>query len=204
MNRGGHMAGLAQTLIRAYDVAILENIRTRKRNKSTGNLEGDTDRVEMPYLVKLTATTWESFVTRATIDNVLDGFLARFVFVTGAALPRRVELEDATMREEFDELIRLAADYYKRAGWVRDIEPGEDVLEAALEARAGMDGTSAGYGATRRRRPSVETSRRYRPEGLCVARDRAGRQRAHFDQHGRLRRCTKDGRALAVLLTAGD
>src|SRR5437762_2724253 len=73
------------------DGAPLENNRTKKRDKKTGLLEDDTDRVEKPYLVKLCASTWDAFVMRASIDNVLDGFLARFLIVTGSAIPRRME-----------------------------------------------------------------------------------------------------------------
>src|SRR5258706_598382 len=84
MNRsGGHMAGLAQVFIKAFDGGVIENIRTRKQ-KENGAFASDTDRVEQPYLPKLTASTWDSFTQRCTIDNVLDGYLARFTFVTGA------------------------------------------------------------------------------------------------------------------------
>jgi hypothetical protein len=38
--------------------------------------------------VKLCASTRDSFTARASIDNVLDGFLARFVIFTGEADPR--------------------------------------------------------------------------------------------------------------------
>src|SRR5262245_20628794 len=52
MNRSsGHMAGLAQMFIRAYDGGSLENVRTRKRNKQTGETEADSDSVMEPYLV---------------------------------------------------------------------------------------------------------------------------------------------------------
>lgn len=131
MNRGGHMAGLEQTFIRSFDGRVLENIRTRKRNKTTGEWHRDTDRVENPYLVKLTGTTWNAFVARATIDNVLDGFLARFIFVTGWAAPRRPGLTTRAIEADWTALIQAARDYYERARLVEVLNVDNDVLDAS-------------------------------------------------------------------------
>jgi hypothetical protein len=89
MNRGGHLAGLEQTLIRAYDGLTIENLRTKKLNKASGVRVSDSDRASDPYLVLLCATTRTAFVERAHRDNFLSGFLARFVFVTGHAAPAK-------------------------------------------------------------------------------------------------------------------
>ena len=129
MNRGGHMAGLSQTFIRAFNGLPLENIRTRKRNKSTGEDQRDTDRVEEPYLVKLTATTWDAFVERATIDNVLDGFLARFVFVTATATPRRQGRDRAELRAAWADLVEHAREYHEAAQLFREIDVDDNVLD---------------------------------------------------------------------------
>ena len=135
MNKGGHLAGLSQTLIRAFDGRVLENIRTRKCNKSTGEVSADSDRVESPYLVMLTATTWQAFVERASIDNVLDGLLARFVFVTGSADPRPLQTLAASLQHEWAELVDRARAYHQKAQVVSRLEVEDEVLEAvwALE-----------------------------------------------------------------------
>lgn len=131
MNRGGHMAGLEQTFIRSFDGRVLENIRTRKRNKTTGEWHRDTDRVENPYLVKLTGTTWNAFIARATIDNVLDGFLARFIFVTGSAAPRRPGSTTPAIEADWTALIQAGRDYYERARLIDVLNVDNDVLDAS-------------------------------------------------------------------------
>ena len=128
MNRGGHLAGLEQTFIRAFDGGRLENIRTRKR--SGGGWQADTDVVECPYLVKLTAATWDSFTTAATIDNVLDGFLARFIFVTGSAEAQPLRLASAALASERDAILAHAGAFHERARRTTDL-PVDDVVLAA-------------------------------------------------------------------------
>lgn len=129
MNRGGHMAGLEQTFIRAYDGHPLENIRTRKREKMTGESRRDTDRVENPCLVKLTGTTWDFFTQKATIDNVLSGFLTRFIFVTGAAMPQALKRTNAGMEREHTELIQLAHAFHLKARSIDRVDLRDDVLD---------------------------------------------------------------------------
>ncbi|HEX5474968.1 MAG TPA: DUF3987 domain-containing protein [Vicinamibacterales bacterium] len=133
MNRGGHMAGLQQTFIRAFDGLVLENIRTRKKNKNTGEHEDDTDRVDNPYLVKLTASTWDSFVQRASIDNVLDGFLARFIFVTGIAEPRRVPRDTDAIGAARNRLVQRAHAFADRARQINRVDASDAVLDAFWE-----------------------------------------------------------------------
>lgn len=138
MNRsGGHMAGLPQLFIKAFDGGVLENIRTKKRLTKSGPKEDDTDRVEMPYLPKLAASTWDSFMERCTIDNVLDGFLARFAFVTGSAEPRPLPLLTASMNAAFDALVAHAKTFERKAHAVSSVTLTEDVvaLAWALEQR---------------------------------------------------------------------
>jgi hypothetical protein len=114
INHGGHLAGLPQLLIKAFDGSVLENIRTRKRG-ADGQKHSDSDRVENPYLVQFAAAPWDSFVQRATIDNVLDGFLARFVIVTGSASVRPLApLTDAIRAARLD-LLGQARAYHARA-----------------------------------------------------------------------------------------
>jgi hypothetical protein len=114
INHGGHLAGLPQLLIKAFDGSVLENIRTRKRG-ADGQKHSDSDRVENPYLVQFAAAPWDSFVQWATIDNVLDGFLARFVIVTGSASVRPLApLTDAIRAARLD-LLGQAWAYHARA-----------------------------------------------------------------------------------------
>jgi hypothetical protein len=129
MNKGGHMAGLAQTFIRAFDGAPLENNRTKKRNKKTGILENDTDRAEHPFLAKLCASTWDSFTMRATIDNVLDGFLARFITATGAAVPRRMARATPELDRLREALIEHARQFHLKTRSIETLDLDDDVLE---------------------------------------------------------------------------
>jgi hypothetical protein len=130
MNRGGHMAGLEQTFIRTFDGGVLENIRTRKRDRLTGATHQDTDRVERPYLAKITNATWDHFIRNATIDNVLDGFLPRFIFVTGIAKPRRAGLATDEMAIARWHLIRRARAFHERARSLELVDVADDVLDA--------------------------------------------------------------------------
>lgn len=129
MNRGGHLAGLEQTFIRAFDGGRLENIRTRKH--SARGWQADTDAVEQPYLVKLTAATWDSLTTAATIDNVLDGLLARFIFVSGTAAPRPLRLRSVTLDAARTIVLAHARSFHARAQHVDVLPVDEAVLEAA-------------------------------------------------------------------------
>lgn len=131
INRGGHMSGLAQVLIRAYDGDTIENIRTKKKT-SDGDAEKDTDRVENPYFVTLAASTRDSLIQRATIDNVLDGFLARFAFVTGAATPRPLGKITAAILAARDELVAHARAFRQKC-LTGSLDIDEDVLNAAWE-----------------------------------------------------------------------
>lgn len=129
-NRGGHMAGLFQMLIRAYDGGVIENVRVRKKNRD-GEMEKDVDRVNDPFLTTLAASTYTSFVERATIDNVLDGFLARFVFVTGTAEPRQLPRITAAIMAERDMLIQHARDFVERANEMSEMAIADEVLAAS-------------------------------------------------------------------------
>lgn len=132
MNQGGHMAGLPQMFIRAFDGKVIENIRTRKKG-ADGEFRKDTDRVEKPYLVKMTASTRDSLLQRATVDNVLDGFLARFVFFTGSSIPRPVSKTTATQLAQREALIEHARVFYVKAGRTEIVDVSDDVLALAWE-----------------------------------------------------------------------
>jgi hypothetical protein len=132
MNRGGgHMAGLAQLFIRAYDGEPLENIRTKKKNKHTGETEDDTDRVRQPYLVKMCASTYDSLIERATVDNVLDGFLPRFIVFSGSAESRPMQRSTKELSHQRDALIASARDYHNKSAVLNYLEMDDDVLRLA-------------------------------------------------------------------------
>jgi hypothetical protein len=132
MNRGGHMSGMIQTLIRAYDGRVVENVRVRKKGAS-GKLEDDIDRVTDPYLVTIAASTRESFMQRATIDNVLDGFLARFIVVSGHADPKPMVKLTREILALRDQIIRQAQDFAQKASYLSDVDIPDDVMAAAWE-----------------------------------------------------------------------
>jgi hypothetical protein len=58
MNRSsGHLAGLQQLFIRAFDGSVIENVRTGKKVARDGPKVEDTNRVEHPHRSKLPAST---------------------------------------------------------------------------------------------------------------------------------------------------
>lgn len=137
MKRGGYTAGLAQDFIRCYDGLPITIARTAKMNRKTGLRVDDTDRVQDPYLVKLCAATRTSFIETATIDDVLDGLLARFVFTSGTSDERpMVSLTDA-MEDHWRALVALARGFHERAQDVLRVTVPQDVLalEWELEKR---------------------------------------------------------------------
>ena len=132
LNRGGHMAGLSETFIRAWDGRVIENIRTRKRGKD-GQLREDTDRVEHPYLVKLTASNRDAFMQRATVDNVLNGFLARSTFISADSEPRPLTRTTAAIMTERDSLVEHAQRFYRKASAIDWVDLDDDVLGLAWQ-----------------------------------------------------------------------
>ncbi|MDE3039653.1 MAG: primase alpha helix C-terminal domain-containing protein [Nitrospirota bacterium] len=134
MNRGGHLAGLPQLLIKAHDGAVLENIRTKKKG-ADGATHTDTDRVEHPYLVQLAAAPWDAFCERATLDNVLDGFVARFVIVVGAASGRALPMVTDAILAAGTAVYDHAQAYHQRAQTIQSVVMGPHVLASqwALE-----------------------------------------------------------------------
>ena len=120
MNRGGHLAGLPQLLIKGFDGSVLENVRTRKRGPD-GDTHSDTDRVDSPYLVQFAAAPWDAFTERATIDNVLDGFLARFVMVMGSASERELPMITDAIRTAGSAVYDQARAYADRARSIQQV-----------------------------------------------------------------------------------
>jgi len=132
INRGGHMAGLAQFFIRAFDCKPIENARTRKRVKNKdGDVDevDDTDRVGNPYFVKLCATTRAAFLTAATTDNVLDGLLARFIFTTGTSTPRALQRGSVRLDALTQSLYEQAQVFHQKAMKVTRIDVPDEVLD---------------------------------------------------------------------------
>lgn len=132
MNRNGHLSSLPQLFIKAYDGAVLENIRTRKRS-AEGVITSDTDRVEKPYFLQLAAAPWDAFIARATIDNVLDGFLARFAMVTGTASGRPLPLLTPKIRTARQVLLDMAKRYRDLAAAIEQVVIAPGVLSDQWE-----------------------------------------------------------------------
>lgn len=136
MNRaGGHMAGLPQLLIRAFDGNPLENIRTKKRRTQDGEKEDDTDRVQNPYLVLMTAAARNALVERCTIDNVIDGFLARFIVISGRAEMRQLPRGSAALEAEYHAIVGHARTFFEKAQCVSTVDFTDDVLEQHWQAQ---------------------------------------------------------------------
>jgi len=129
MKRGGYTAGLAQDFIRAYDGRPITMARTKKRNQK-GEPIDDSDRVKDPYLVKICAATRTSFVSIATIDDVLDGLLSRFVFTSGRADEQPPKRMTASLERAWDDVVTLARAFRDRAEALTRIEISDAVLAA--------------------------------------------------------------------------
>lgn len=130
MNKqGSYMSALLQVLIRAYDGGTLETIRTKKFN-AEGNKVSDSDRVTDPYLVTLAASTYDSFMARATIDNILDGFLPRFVFYSSSVDdPRPLPMHTSEMDQRRNALVMRAHRLFQRCGVIGEVRLNPEVQE---------------------------------------------------------------------------
>jgi hypothetical protein len=128
MKRGGYVAGLAQDFIRAYDGLPIVMARTSKMNRKTGERVDDTDRVREPYLVKLCAATRTSFISTATIDDVLDGLLARFVFTSGTAEERPPQRSTPALEAAWHDIVRRAQAFRDRAENLLRVEIPDRVI----------------------------------------------------------------------------
>jgi hypothetical protein len=134
MKSGGHMSGLEQVFIRAYDGGVIENIRTRKRTNrkdadGSAVYEKDVDRVNNPYLVKLCASTRTAMIERCSIDDVISGFLPRFVIVSGKAVPRplgETTSEDVGRRNA---LVLRARAFHEKASRLDNIPIAREVMD---------------------------------------------------------------------------
>jgi hypothetical protein len=133
MKKGGYTAGLAQDFIRAYDGLPIIMARTAKMNRKSGERMDDTDRVKEPYLVKLCAATRTAFIETATIEDVLDGLLARFVFTSGSAEERRAQPMTSAIEEAWRAVVDLARDFHDRAGELLHVTLPDAVLDQAWE-----------------------------------------------------------------------
>jgi hypothetical protein len=128
-NKNGHLSGLPQVLIKAFDGSPLENVRTKKKGPD-GEKHSDTDRVEHPYLAQFAAAPWDAFIQRATVDNLLDGFLPRFVVITGSAAGRPLPLLTPSITAARAALSAQLNTYILRAQSIQHVLLAPDVLEA--------------------------------------------------------------------------
>jgi hypothetical protein len=137
MNRGGHLAGLSELLIKAFDGKRLENVRTKKRGIE------DTDRVDNPYLVQMAAAVQDQFLQSCTITNITDGFLPRFIIATaGTVQPKPMPRLTNNMAFHRHAVIDGAIAFHEKAQKLGLLEMSPDVdarhweVEQAWEALA--------------------------------------------------------------------
>jgi putative DNA primase/helicase len=133
MKQGGYMAGLAQDFIRMWDGAPLGMGRTAKMNRNTGQRVNDSDVIRNPFLVQLTAATRSRFIEVATIEDILDGFLARFTFTSGSAEEQRMKHKDSVIETAWQQVLLLAKDYHERAKHVLTVEVTDEILDLEWE-----------------------------------------------------------------------
>lgn len=156
IKKGGYLAGLAQDMIRMYDGLPITMGRTAKMNRKTGTRVDDTDRVDNPYLVTLSAATKTSFLQTASIEDVLDGLLARFTFTTGTSTERpMVPMTDA-MRVHGQELVALARGFHERAQDMMNVSLGPGVLEAEWELEKQLKEAALGSEQPDATRPALK------------------------------------------------
>lgn len=130
MKSGSYMAGFAQDLIRAYDGLPLTMGRTAKMNRNTGARTEDSDVVWQPYLVLLTAATRSRFISVATMDDVLDGHLARVTFTSGSAEEAPMKARTPEIEAAWRGVIDLAFTFRERAQVVQHVTIAEEVMAA--------------------------------------------------------------------------
>lgn len=136
MNAGGHLAGLPQLFMKAFDGQRLENSRTSKR--TSAGLVHDADVVDSPYLVKLCASVWTHLVNKASTDNVVDGLLPRFLVVTATSDARPLQIITADLRTLEQDVRALASSFYSKCQQAPLLRVDPDALAQhwILEQRA--------------------------------------------------------------------
>ena len=73
------------------------------------------------------------------VDNVLDGFIPRFIFVSGSATPRPVAKLTAAMKAEFAAVVGYAQEFYEKCQALSDVGIGEEVLSLLFELEQKWD-----------------------------------------------------------------
>jgi hypothetical protein len=116
----------------------------------------DTDRVRDPYLVKLCAATRTEFIATATIDDVLDGLLARFVFTTGSAEEQRMRPMTPALELAWREILDAAEVYHARAADVLTIGLPEPVLDREWQLEQRLKAAALRSGRPDAARPAMK------------------------------------------------
>jgi hypothetical protein len=133
IKNGGYMAGLAQDFIRMWDGNKIDMGRTKKLNRNTGQRVDDSDIVRNPYLVQLAAATRSRFITVATIDDVTDGFIARFTVSAATAEEERMKRTTAAIEAAWERVIALAKSFAERSQEVVTVEYPDVILDLEWE-----------------------------------------------------------------------
>lgn len=123
-------AGFKQVLIKLYDGD--DHYRRLRAKTSNGQRTPDEDIVKDPYFVILSGTVEDQLLELASTDDVLEGFLPRFIFVLPTSIPvrRPVTLSNSAVTQATGPLLRRLQD-------IRDLYENASVL--ALPAPPVLD-----------------------------------------------------------------
>ncbi len=155
IKKGGYVAGLAQDFIRAYDGLPIVMARTSKMNKNGERID-DSDRVRDPYLVKLCAATRTSFIETASIEDVLDGLLARFVFTSGTAEEQRPKAMTSEIETAWQKVVALAFGFHEKAEDLIKVTVPERVLDLSWDLEKQLKAAAMGHPRPDAARPAMK------------------------------------------------
>ena len=106
--------------------------------------------------MKLCAATRTEFIATATIDDVLDGLLARFVFTTGSAEEQRMRPMTAALEQAWREILDAADAYHASAADVLTIGLPERVLDREWQLEQRLKAAALGSGRPDAARPAMK------------------------------------------------
>lgn len=155
MKRGGYVAGLTQNFIRAFDGLPIVMARVAKKKKDGAPVD-DTDRVLDPFLVKLCAATRTSFLEVASIEDVLDGLLARFTFTTGTAEERPMARMTPAVEDAWSAVLARARDFHARGQALQGIALPDEVLQAEWDLEQRLKALAGAHPRPDAARPALK------------------------------------------------
>jgi putative DNA primase/helicase len=156
IKNGGYLAGLAQDFIRMWDGNKIDMGRTKKLNRNTGQRVDDSDVVRNPYLVQMSAATRSRFITVATIDDVTDGFLARFTVSAASAEEERMKRTTPAIEAAWERVIVLAKSFAERSQEVLTVEYPDAILDMEWETEKRYKATARTHGRPDAAQPAMK------------------------------------------------